>query len=475
MFRKINILLCLLLFGVMLFAQQSGLDRSKSPKAEKPKEVSFPKFKEAVLSNGLGVIVVENHDQPVVFVSITTRGGSYFDDQKPGLSSLVSELLIKGTGKRNAMQIAQEIDFLGAELNSSSSWDANKVSIKLLKKNIDKGLDIFSDCIINPSFPEEELSREINQRMAELKHSKSEPNYLAEINFSKVLYGNLPYSKPVSGDENSLKTIMSDDLKKFFSKYFLPGNSFCVVTGDITLNEAVSLLESKLSGWKKGEEVRSVYKKFEINNQKKIVVVDKKDAVQSSIRIGCIALDRNNPDFFAAYVLNTYLGGYFRSQLNLNLREKNSYTYGASSGFDARMLPGPFSVKTQVASAVTTQAVTEIFNEIDALVKKTIPDERLTEVKNFIIGSFPVGIQTNSQVAGAISNIKLFGLPLNYYDNYVSSIQKITKADVVKAAKKYLDSSKLSIVISGDSKSITEGLKKFGSVEVVDAEGNPLK
>ena len=248
-----------------------------------------------------------------------------------------------------------------------------------------------------------------------------------------------------------------------------------MVCGDITMDEAKNIFEAKLSGWKKGAEVKNEYKKFEINNQRKVVVVDKKDAVQSAVRVGCIGIDRKNSDYFPILVLNTYLGGYFRSALNLNLREKNSYTYGASSGFDSRMLPGPFTVRTQVGSEVTAPAVKEILSEIETVSKTPITNDRFNEVKNFIIGSFPVGIQTNSQIAGVISNIKLYGLPNDYYNKFVASVQKISKTDIVKTAKKYLDVNKLSIVVSGDSKTITDGLKKYGNVEVVDADGNPVK
>jgi zinc protease len=474
MFRKIYIALGLLLLAVTIFAQPK-LDRSKPPKTEKPKEITFPKFKEAVLSNGLELVVVENHVQPTVFISVTVKGGSYFDDKKSGLSSLVSELLTKGSSKLNAVEIAHEVDFLGAELNSSSSWDANKIIIKLLKKNLNKGLDLFSDCIINPVFPADELSREITQRLAELQNNKTEPTYLSETRFSKVLYDSLPYSNQISGDENSLKMITADDLKNFYKKYFLPNNAYCIVVGDITLEEIIPLLESKLSAWKKGEKVNNVYNKIEIKNKKRIVVVDKKDAVQSSIRVGCIGIDRKSPDYLTLSLLNTYLGGYFRSQLNLNLREKNSYTYGAHSGFETRKLTGPFAIKTEVASGVTAPALTEILKEVERVTKYDISDDRFNEVKNFMIGSFPIGIQTPGQVGSAISNLKLYELPLNYYDSYVASIQKITRADVKKAAQKYLDLSKLSIVISGDSKIIKDSLKKFGNVEVLDADGNPLK
>jgi len=297
---------------------------------------------------------------------------------------------------------------------------------------------------------------------------------LAEKYFSKVIYKNLPYANSTIGDESSLEKISVNDLKEYYSKFFQPSNAFCVVVGDITLEEIEPILENKFASWKNISNISKEYIKFEIDNNRKVVIIDKKDAVQSSIRIGCISIDRTSPDFVIASVLNTYLGGYFRSQLNLNLREKNSYTYGASSGFDARMLNGPFVVRTEVGSEVTAPAVNEILKEIDALSKKDIPKDRFEEVKNFIVGSFPIGIQTPSQIAAAVSVIKLYNLPSNYYDNYVANIHSVTKDDIKKFAKKYLDISKLSIVISGDSKLIKDSLSKFGNVQILDADGNKV-
>lgn len=476
MYKLINIFCVFLIFVSLSFSQKKSekLDRSKPPKISKPDNISFPKFQEKMLSNGLQLIVVENHVQPTVFISITSRGGSYFDNDKPGLSSLVAELMTKGTTTRDAMQIAKEIDFLGAELSSSSNWDANRVNLKILKKNLDKGLAIFADCLLNSTFPEEELKREISQRIAELKHNKTDPNYLAENNFSKVVYGNLQYANSTFGDEKSLEKISVQDLKDYYLKYFQPSNSFCVVVGDITIEEIEPILEKSFSEWKDKTSLDIKYDNFDIKNKRRVVIIDKKDAVQSSIRIGCVGIDRKSTDFFIASVLNTYLGGYFRSQLNLNLREKNSFTYGVSSGFEARMLPGPFIIRTEVASEATSAAITEIFKEVENLYKKDIPKDRLEEVKNFIIGSFPIGIQTPSQIGAAISVLKLYNLPSNYYDNYVANIQGVTKEDIKKIAKKYLDASKLSIVVSGDSKQIKDKLKIFGTIEVLDADGNKI-
>ena len=454
----------------------SKLDRSKAPKGDNPKAVVFPKFKEATLSNGLDLIVIENSAYPLVSISITSRGGSYYDGDKIGVSSLTSNLLTKGTTTRNAMQIANEIAFLGSSLNSFSISDGNNVTASTLKKNLNKTLDILADCILNPTFAEDELKREVTQRLAGIKQGKTDPNTLAENRFTKVVFGDeMPYGNSISGTETSLNSITVSDLKTFYTNYFIPNNTFCIVSGDITLEEVVALLEEKLKDWKNGKSHLVATADDSKVPATKVVVVNRDAAVQSAIRIGCLIPDKANPDINKLSTLNTYLGGYYRSQLFQKLREEKSYTYGVSSSIDARLFTGIFAVRTQVGSQFTEGAVEDILDEIKKLSTTPIPDDRLNEVKSYLIGSFPMQIQTNAQVADLLVFLKLYNLPMNYYDNYISSVQGTTKEDLMKIAQKYLDVSKMSIVISGDNEIIAPMLSKFGNVESVDADGQPLK
>ena len=500
MFRKIiNILLAFSLILLIGCSQsstidksqtvdiQQTLDRSKAPEPSQPKPVTFPKFQETILSNGLNLVLVESHKLPVVSISFAIKGGSYFDGDMTGLSSLTSTLLTKGTATRTAMQIANEIDFLGSNLNSNSTWDANMLTMRTLKKNLNQTFDILADCLLNSTFSEDELQREIAQRIAGLQHNKTDPNYLAGSQLSKVIFGDEhPYGKVST--ETSLNSITISDLKAFFNKYFSPDNSYCVIGGDITMKEAVDLLEEKLKDWKKSEnektlaplqgETFSVKRSNtppEIPSTTRVIVVDKTDAVQSVIRVGCVGVDRTNPDYLRLNVLNTYLGGYFRSQLSQKLREEKSYTYGVRSRFDARLLPGPFFVETSVGSEVTAPAIDDILDEIGKLSTTLIPDDRFNEVKNYVMGSFPMGIQTSAQVVGSLANLKLYNMPMNYYDSYISSIQAITQEDLKAMAQKYLDISKISIVISGDNKTVAPTLEKFGKVESIDADGKAIE
>jgi zinc protease len=374
------------------------------------------------------------------------------------------------------MQIANEIAFLGSSLNSYATSDGNSITASTLKKNLEQTFDIIADCILNPTFTEDELQREVTQRLASIKQGKTDPNTLAETRFTKIVFGDMPYGDPINGTETSLNKITVSDLKAFYTNYIIPNNTYCIISGDITLSEAKALVERRLKEWNNNES-RLVNKidDFKVSSTDNVIVVNRDGAVQSAIRIGCLIPDKANPDINKLSTLNTYLGGYYRSQLFQKLREEKSYTYGVSSSIDARLFTGIFAVRTQVGSQFTEGAVEDILDEIKKLSTTPIPDDRLNEVKSYLIGSFPMQIQTNAQVADLLVFLKLYNLPMNYYDNYISSVQGTTKEDLMKIAQKYLDVSKMSIVISGDNEIIAPTLSKFGNVESVDADGQPLK
>jgi predicted Zn-dependent peptidase len=472
--RIINIIVVFCLILSIGFAQGSKLDRSKAPQGKKAKAITFPKFKQATLSNGLELIVIENNVYPFVQIFFGVEAGNFYDGDKTGLSVLTSRLQIKGSDSRNAMQIAGDIDFLASTIYSGASWDVNYFAIRSLKKNLNQTLDILVDCILNPTFPEDELQREVTQIVANYKRGKTETNELSENEFMKVTFGeDNPYGKRIT--ETNIKKITTDDIKDFYKKYFLPNNTFCVINGDITLKEAVTLLEQKLKDWKKGPLPPKDKGDLKIPPAQRVVVVNRDGAVQSSIRIGGVTMTRTNPDFLKLEVVNTYLGGYFQSQLMQKLREEKSYTYGVNSGIEPRLFAGVFGIRTQVGSQFTADAVTDILKEIKQLSTSTISDDRFNALKNYLIGNFSMSLESDDAIASRIRDLRTVGAPLNYYDNYIPSVQKMTKEDFLNVAKKYLDVSKMSIVISGDNEKIAPTLSKFGNVESVDADGNPIK
>lgn len=475
MLKKIGALFMVIFLLTSASNSQEKIDRTKPPKPGPESKVKFPSYFEKTLPNGFKVIVIENHEQPIVYISFVVKSGSTYDENLPGLASVTAELLTKGTKTRTATQIAEEIDFVGGTLNATSSWDASNVSVLVLKKYLSVGMDILQDVVLNPTFPDEELERIRTQRLANIKQSKAEAGYLAGVRFAKELFGNHPYANEINGNEESIQKIKRDDIVKFYQKHFIPNNSFIIFAGDITPNEAIPLVEKYFKNWKKGE---NPHKKFQTVNdvtQTKVVIVDKPGAVQSAIRIGHLGIDRKNKDYVKVYTLNTLLGGYFNSRINMNLRETHGYTYGASSSFDSRVYPGPFIVSADVRNEVTDSSVAEIIKELRRIIEEPVPEDELKMAKDYIVGSFPLQIETPAQVAARVMTLEIYGLPKDFYDKFREEVKKITAKDIQEVAKKYLHPDRLLIVVSGNSKQVKPVLEKFGPVVVYDAEGNKLE
>lgn len=468
---------CMVLFLLSTSASnsQEKVDRTKPPKPGPESKVKFPSYFEKTLSNGLKVIVVENHEQPIVYVSFVVKSGSTYDGNLPGLASVTAELLTKGTKTRTATQIAEEIDFVGGSLSATASWDVTNVNVLVLKKYLGVGMDILQDVVLNPTFPDEELERIRTQRLASIKQSKAEAGYLASVRFSKELFAGHPYGNESGGNEESIQKIKRDDIVKFYETHFIPNNSFIIFAGDITPSEAVPLVEKYFKGWKKGPSPHKKFPEVSDISQTRVVIVDKPGAVQSAIRIGHLGIDRKNKDYVKVYTLNTLLGGYFNSRINMNLRETHGYTYGAFSSFDTRLYPGPFVVSADVRNEVTDSSITEVLKELKRIIEEPVPEDELKMAKDYIVGSFPLQIETPAQVAARIMTIEIYGLPKDFYDKFREEVKKITPKDIQETARKYLHPDKLLIVVSGNSKQIKPVLGKFGPVVVYDADGNKIE
>lgn len=454
--------------------QTAKLDRSKPPKPGKIKTVLFPRYFEKELENGFKFFVVENHEQPIISMNLVVRTGSTYDAALPGLASVTAELLTKGTKTRTATQIAEEIDFVGGSLSSSADWDASRASVTVLKKHLDVGLSILSDVVLNPTFPDSEIARVRDQRLASLKQSKAEPSYLADTRMAAVVFGNHPYGNPAGGTEKSVTAMNRSDFLKFHTTAYLPNNAFIVVAGDITPAEVVAKIESAFGSWQRATAPVQEFPVVKGLNGAKVAIVDKAGAVQSAIRVAHLGIAKNDKDFIKLNVLNTLFGGYFNSRINLNLREKHGYTYGATSIFDARKLPGPFVISVDVRNEVTDSAIVEILEELKRLQDEPISSDELKMVKNYLIGMFPLQIETPAQVAAGVINIELYGLPKSYYNTYRTKVGAITSRDLQAAAGRYVHPENIAIVISGNSEAIKAAVNKFGPVEIFNADGEAL-
>ncbi len=444
------------------------VDRTTAPLPGSITQISFPKFISTQLPNGVPVYLVENHSQPLVSISLYLRSGSSLDSKETqGLASLTSELLTKGTATRSATQIAETIDFVGGSLGASSSWDSTTISTSVLSRYIDIAIDLLSDVVLHPVFAPEEVDRIKTQRLAGIRQAKSDPGYLADVIFSKDIYGAHPYGFEAAGAEASISALQSEQLKAFFASICMPANAFFIVAGDVSESQIVQKLGDAFSGWSNTVLASSSRPAIEPNPKTKVILVEKPQAVQSALRVGHLGITRSSPDYVHCYVLNMLLGGFFNSRINQNLRERNGFTYGARSFFDARKQSGSFIVSTEVRTEVTAAATLEIVNELRSIRSVPVGPGELETVQRYIIGSFPISIETPQQVAARVASLTLYGLAPDYFDRFRDAVAATTTDDLLKAAGLHIQPDALTIAISGDAKALEPELRSFGDVEIV--------
>jgi len=444
------------------------LDRTIKPKAGPPKDVKFPGFFETTLPNGINVIVVKDEKFPIVSSRFVFKAGAFFDRDKYGISSFTSEMLTKGTLSRSALQIADEIDYHGAFLSSGSDFDATFVSCYSLKKYFDKIFDITADVILNPVFAEDEINRLREQKISSIISYKDEGDYLASRIFKKNVYKHLPYAKPLEGTEKTLPAFTREDMQTFYSTYYKPNNLIAAFVGDIDEAKALKMVEEKFGSMTGKFNFDYDVKEESINTERKVFIVKKPGAVQSSLKVGHLAFKRNVPDYIPASVMNTLLGGGFTSRINKNLREVNGFTYGAKSFFDWKKYSGDFAVETEVGNTLTAPAVKEMIFEINKMKDEYVTDDELTSIKNYLTGNFPLQLETPNAIASKVISLKIYDIEKDYFNTYISKVNEVTKEDVNNAAKKYLHPESLTIAIGGNPDEIKKDMEQFGAVETFD-------
>ena len=456
-FRKYILVILSIVFVVVSQAQQK--DSVVVPKLGPPPSMKLPPIQRFTLSNGLQVSLMEKHDVPLVQVELVVWGGSVNDPQnKSGLAGMTASMLEEGAGDRNALELADAIDFLGADISPFAGNHTAGLIMHTPLSKLDSALSLFADIALHPKFPSDELERNRKERLTELMQWHDDPSTIASVIFDRTLYGmHHPYGIPGMGNEQSLRAMTADDLKNFYQTYFHPNNGFIVVTGDVTVKEIQPRLESLFGNWKKKDVELPKLPAAEQIQQRKIYVVDKPEAAQSVIRIGRIGVSRSTDDYFPLLVMNTILGGSFTSRLNHNLREVHGYAYGAGSIFDFRPAPGPFIAAADVQTNVTDKALSEFMKELEGILQP-VSDDELTRAKNYLALQYPQNFQSVAQLDAQLSDVNVFGLPDDYFNTYVQKVLAVTKDDVQRVAKKYIDPEKVAIIIVGDRKQIESGV-----------------
>lgn len=465
--------LCGLVILAPIGAAQQAPDRSKPPAPGPAPQLNLPPIQKRTLSNGVGVWLVELHEVPLVQVNLVIAAGSGDDpDGKFGVASLTAAMLDEGAGSRSALEIADAIDFLGAELSTSSSFDASAVRLNVPVKRLAEALPILADVVLRPAFPQAELDRLRQERLTALLQARDDPVSVSTLAFSRVVYGPAHrYGTSALGTEATLKGFTVGDLRSFHETWYQPAHATIIVAGDVTMDVMLPLAEQHFGSWRAGRPVTRRPVPHAPQPEPRITIVDMPGAEQSVIRMGWVGVPRSTPDYFALQVLNTILGGSFTSRLNQNLRETHGYAYGASSGFDMRLSAGPFSARASVQTDKTAEALREFYNELTAI-SQPIPAEELVKAKNYIALGFPSEFETIGDLSAHLEELVVYRLPDDYFERYVPNIQAVTAADVQKAAATYIQPRRFAVVIVGDRGAIEPGIRalKLGPVRVLTVE-----
>ncbi|MGI8668292.1 MAG: M16 family metallopeptidase [Aridibacter sp.] len=461
-------------------ASKDETDYSKNlPKAGANSKFSIPSIEKKKLSNGMNVWLVPQKELPIVSTNmVMTTGGTANPDGKEGLASLTAGLLETGTKTRSATEIANEQQAIGANIGAFSDWDSTNITAQTLTKHLDTALNLYADVVVNPIFPADELETARKRALIGFLQRKDDPNAIAAVAYSKLLYGvNHPYGKALSGTESSIKNIKREDLVKFYETYYRPNNATLIVVGDVDAETLMPKLEKAFADWKTAKVPDTNVPKVNNFDKPGIYIVDKPGAAQSIVQVGQIGVSRDNPDYVPLQVMNSILGGQFTARLNLNLREDKGYTYGARSGFAFRRGAGPFTASAGVQTAVTRESVVEFMRELNGIRgARPVTGDELDYNKQSIIRRFPASFETVGQISGQLSNLIVYGLPDNYFNDFLSKVDSVNLKDVDCVANKYLTPDKMAILIVGDRSIIEPKLKDIDgfTIRYLDTEGNMI-
>lgn len=422
------LLLCSLYFS--LFTDASALD-----------------IKRTVITNGLTVLHVERPNLPIVIVTLLIKASPVNEPAaKSGLANLTAELLTEGTEKRKAAEISEEIEFIGAGLNASVDSDLTTISLFVLKKDVEKGFDIFSDVILNPAFVPEELERNRELIKGGLKQNEEDPHFVVSKAFKKAVFGEQPYGRLVRGSVEGLDNIKRADILKFHSDYYRPNNSILSVVGDLTEKELTSLINRFFSEWKPAD-IPKIPIVQKADKTKKTVLIEK-NITQANIMIGHEGLRREDPDYYAVLVMNYILGGGgFSSRLMQTVRDDMGLAYDIHSYFIPNKSGGIFEVGVQTKNESAKAVITEVLKQIRRISSEPVTDKELEDAKAYLTGSFPRKLDTNKKIAGFMASMEFFNLGVDYIEKYPKYINSVTKEDLLRVAKKYLDPERYVLVV----------------------------
>jgi zinc protease len=448
------------------------------PTPTAPRSYHFPVFERRTLPNGMRLVVAPVSKLPLVSIAaVVDAGASAEREGQDGVAALTAQLLLEGAAGLDGAALTDRFERIGASVDAHADWDAATLSLTVLAERLPEALALVRDLLRAPEFPQREVARLKDERLAELLQLRAEPGALADEQFARAVYApTARYATPAGGSAPTVRALTRDLVRAFYAERYRPAATTLVFAGDVTVDRALALTTELFGDWR-GEIESAIPRAVDASPNTRLVrVVAKADAPQSEVRVGHSGLPRRHQDYFGVTVMNAVLGGLFSSRINLNLREVHGYTYGAFSAFEWRRGAGPFVIQTAVKTDVTGPAVREILHEIDRIRSTEITTEELTLATSYLDGVFPIRYETTTAIATALSNLVIHDLPEHFYDEYRMRVRNVTTEDVRRAARQHLHPDQLRIVVVGDPAAVVQPLAELHGtpVEVVTPDGTEV-
>lgn len=446
-------------------------DPTNPPPPATAADFSLPPVEIAELENGLQVNTVVADELPVVYATLVIRSGAESDPNRlPGLSGLVAQMLKEGTTQRSAAELAEEIEFLGADLWASADEENTYVGIRALAEHFDVAMELLAEVAAKPAFEPSELAKLKRRELDRLALAEREPRYIARRTFYRALYGSHPYGT-VDTTPQAVKRVRRQDLVRWHRKHFVGRNAFLVVAGRVEPAEVAAVAQKTLGTWPAGKRAVPTYDQPPSPNDRRILVVDRPGSVQSVIYMGNLAISRASREWIPLMVANQVLGGSAASRLFMDLRERRSLTYGAYSAVAERVDVGPFIAYSSVRTEVTTEAVAALFDHLERIHQEPVEGQELTNAKRYLSDSFPLRVDTPGKLADLVVDLRAFGLPSNYWDNYRKWIRATSASEAHYVARTNIRPNETLVVIVGQAADFAPSLSQLGPVTVVSPDG----
>ncbi len=443
----------------------------------KAQDYKLPAYQKFTLKNGLTIYLMEQHEVPMVNVSVILPAGAIYDNDKAGLASITATSLKHGTKNYPKVKLDEELDFIGASVNTYASKESAGLTAEFAAKDKDKVLAIINELLTAPVFDTAEFSKEKKRTLLRLDQAKESPRSVIGSYFDKFLYGDHAYGNIVSGTVASVSALVPGDTKEFYKENYIPNGAAISIVGDFNSKEMKGIVTKLFSGWKQGKQANAAIASKPITKpgDNRVLLINKDDAKETTFLIGAPGISRNNPDYVAIDVINTLFGGRFTSMLNDELRVNTGLTYGANSRFSPLKNGGTFMISTFTASKTTEPAIDKALEVLNKLHKDGVDEQSLTSARNYVKGQFPPRYETSGQLSNLLTQMFWYNFNESYINNFQKNVDGLTVEKAKDIIAKYFPKDKLQFIMVGKSAEIKKIIEKYGPVTEVQIKEEPKK